>query len=712
MRCNNCGQEIDNNSKFCTKCGARIDSAKKNNKNLIIGIISLTVFVLCAALIITYCTRSWPFNNGIAKSSGLETGTIYDLNEDNIVHDEKTGIDYVNNIIVIYCKDGTTSKEVKDIAKLVNGKIVGSMPDIDQYQIEIPASSYEELNAYCTKLETNENIDFAGIDTAIKLEPQEIPNDPWSGAIWDEENPEGFNWWAEAIELPSAWEYSGLLKKKTAIGVVDAGIDINHEDIGNIVKSVGKYNDANEHGTHVTGIIGAKVNNVKGISGVVKDAEIYSQDVFLTDQQKNETQLYNWSSTTNICNMVADLIMSKSSQLDKRMVVNVSIGRVINYISDINSINIDVMGKEASKCLLKVLEKGYDFVIVQSAGNGTEEDDCAFDAKYNGIFCSINYDNCVYSENISSSDIIDRIIVVGAANEPKNGTYEQPYWSNGGDRVDICAPGSNIYSTGPNNSYIRMNGTSMAAPMVTGTASLVWSADPTLSGSEVKEIICNGANSKSMVYGIYTEKHKFHDTFYLLDTKLCLEDALNIRKELNENELIKIIDNLCEASSYIENNGAIEGDYYSPITIDGKKYYPIRKYFVDGEQMSMNEIMNLYEKVFTDEAIEEILSDNQYIEYKGKVYSPFECPPFGVTSPFIINNITATKIPGKDEYKISYHYYHYKDFDGEKYIGPIKEYNNEFSSSLVNENGKWLLNGKEYIFFGLVFDENCEYVVN
>lgn len=62
-------------------------------------------------------------------------------------------------------------------------------------------------------------------------------------------------------------------------------------------------------------------------------------------------------------------------------------------------------------------------------------------------------------------------------------------FSNYGDYIDLAAPGVNIYSTFPGSSYYSLTGTSMAAPIVSGTAALVLSKNPLLTRGEVESIL-------------------------------------------------------------------------------------------------------------------------------------------------------------------------------------------------------------------------------
>lgn len=74
--------------------------------------------------------------------------------------------------------------------------------------------------------------------------------------------------------------------------------------------------------------------------------------------------------------------------------------------------------------------------------------------------------------------------------------YSYAAFSNYGDRVDVVAPGVNIYSTVPGSNYEGgWRYASMAAPHVSGVAAMLYSVNPGLSGDQVKEIIANTADT-------------------------------------------------------------------------------------------------------------------------------------------------------------------------------------------------------------------------
>ena len=596
MFCKKCGTKLNNNAKFCKRCGTLIRMSKnekaegvspdttdenrdkekketnKKKKYVFIkaAISFLTVVIVCFVLSYFFHVGIWiPKKNDATKTEikeNVEIGTLYEFNEDNVKHDDATGINYVNNILVVFFSDDTTKEDIENVISQLEGEIVGVIPVVNQYQIKVGEKTYEELVELCSILENYECVDFATIDQAVQLEEDVVPDDPWEkrlfvfGEKWSENNPEGSNWWQEAINSPTAWEYNDFFNKIN-IGIIDNGFDVLHGDLkGKIVKTT--YNNVPEgHGTHVAGIIGAIPNNSCGITGIVWNTNIYTWDWELTkEQKKSKEEAYkSWNTTTQILAGTIDLIVS-----DGVKVINLSVGQT-HSMKDMTreQEDIDWQGKSVSTYLAKLIEQGYDFVIVQSAGNGNNNN-YAVDAVYNGLFCSVTEDNCVTLPTVSARDVIDRIIVVGAAQNDGKNNYSQASFSNGGNRVDICAPGKDIYSTVPGGYKIE-SGTSMAAPIVTGVAALVWSADSDLSGADVKRIVCSEENTKYTVADNTSKKHPLCDTYKLVNAELAVEAVIDSKLERMKNT----------AGELDENPIASLGDLEAtPISYSGVVLYP------------------------------------------------------------------------------------------------------------------------------------------
>jgi Subtilase family/Bacterial pre-peptidase C-terminal domain len=280
----------------------------------------------------------------------------------------------------------------------------------------------------------------------------------------------GNNWGRDTINAPEIWE-RGITGNGIVVAVVDGGVDYTHPDLdGNIWRNPGEIpnnnidddrngfiddiggwdfvsNDNNPmdeslsgHGTHVAGIIAAERNDF-GITGVAYNAKIMPVRVlpkFATGSWSNVAAgiRYAVDNGANIINL------SLGSDTRPEPLVDAA----IQYATD------------------------KKVVVVMSAGNESspQPDYPAINATRFGIAVGgIDKNNRMYK----SSDLA--------------GFRPLDY---------LVAPGVDIYSTTPNNTYKTFNGTSMAAPHVAGVAALVLNANPTLTPAQVEYILTTTAN--------------------------------------------------------------------------------------------------------------------------------------------------------------------------------------------------------------------------
>ena len=245
------------------------------------------------------------------------------------------------------------------------------------------------------------------------------------------------------------------------------------------------------HGTWVAGIIAAEQNNGVGITGIA-----WMNTLYLFTRTPQLDHLTTWFPDTFVINAMEEAIENNCK------VVNMSFGKcekLKNHNSTYSNNEINSWGKKTSTTLGKLLEKGFDFNVVQSAGNGASVKEggkynLGVDAVNNGFICSITDDNCYSSSKVSKDDIMNRLFVVGGAYLDDNGNYIMTESSNGGDVVNIAAPGADIYSLNVDG-YITNGGTSASAPIVAAVASLVWSVNPNFSGDEVQSIVLNSCET-------------------------------------------------------------------------------------------------------------------------------------------------------------------------------------------------------------------------
>ncbi|WP_130735267.1 S8 family serine peptidase [Flavobacterium sp. J27] len=90
---------------------------------------------------------------------------------------------------------------------------------------------------------------------------------------------------------------------------------------------------------------------------------------------------------------------------------------------------------------------------------------------------------------INNTELTQNLITVGSISKRIDSTLVTPFSNYGKNNVDIFAPGEDIYVAIPDNQYAYDSGTSLAAPMVSGTAALIWLYYPDLTVQEVKKII-------------------------------------------------------------------------------------------------------------------------------------------------------------------------------------------------------------------------------
>lgn len=131
----------------------------------------------------------------------------------------------------------------------------------------------------------------------------------------------------------------------------------------------------------------------------------------------------------------------------------------------------------------------HDVLIVKSAGNN------GYDLDKSNTF---NYPDDVEKD---STEFIDNFIKVGNTTYLPNEGFKSPSSNYGKKSIDIFAPGEEVYTTYPNNTYEFQGGTSIATPVVSGVAALLRSYYPQLSAVEVKDIILQSGVS----YNIYVE---------------------------------------------------------------------------------------------------------------------------------------------------------------------------------------------------------------
>ena len=284
----------------------------------------------------------------------------------------------------------------------------------------------------------------------------------------------------ERIEAFSAWEFS-TGSTQVVVAVIDSGIDLDHPDL---VESLwtnlgdssidGQDNDGNgfvddingwdfgsndntsegmtNHGTHVSGIIGANGDNGVGVAGVNWSIGLVPLRV--------------GSSVFPTSNIIAALEYVKFLKEE----------RGIPIVATNNSYGSSSLSSALQNAVEAQEEAGILFVA--AAGNDGRDNDL--------------------TPHYPAGFVFDHIISVAATT---GGDNLADFSNFGGSTVDMAAPGSQVHSTILGAQYGYINGTSMAAPQATGAVALLKAADSTLEWDDLKQLILSNVDQLTGLSG-------------------------------------------------------------------------------------------------------------------------------------------------------------------------------------------------------------------
>lgn len=457
------------------------------------------------------------------RSSFLEDITDKDVSQ----FDENSG--YIKDMLLVFFEEDASFFDKLSALRKTGGAVIGSMPEAQLCVVRTSGLNYEKLIALCEEIMLDDAVALASVCPASRIADQYTPNDPftdydWYTEYWNEAEPSGNNWWLEATQTRAAWGYDSYFEDIN-IGVVDGGFNELHEELEGKISfpsaSEARRNNRSYHGTHVAGIIAAKADNGIGISGICQNSEL-----ICVDWSPSGSQL--WIGDVAIFFGFGKVVKAGAKVLNFSLGASGSLGASQRSWGSFVQ-NLDAL---LYSCYMSaLLNSGYDFVVVQSAGNGNSEGR-AVDASANGCFCAITENNTfIPYAKIKPRDLLDRIIIVGSA-RVENGSYIQSDSSNVGDTVDICAPGVDVYSCSTEG-YMSLSGTSMAAPVVTGIASLVWSVDSGLSGADVKRIVCSNTCDTVAPAPEYYFDSLNTRAYPMVNAKLAVEAALKNKYDMH-----------------------------------------------------------------------------------------------------------------------------------------------------------------------------------
>ncbi len=204
-----------------------------------------------------------------------------------------------------------------------------------------------------------------------------------------------------------------------------------------------------DHGTFVAGIIAANRDNDYGIDGIAESVEIMAVRT-TPDGDENDK----------------DVALGIRYAVDNgARVINMSFGK-----------DYSLRKQWVDSALVYAQSKNV--LLVHSSGNSSQDLDDV-----------MNYPTNFINDTLSVQSWLN----VGAHYRMPDLEFVGEFSNYGKKTVDLFAPGVQIVSLAPDNKFSQADGTSFAAPVVSGIAALVWSYYPQLSALQIKEIINKSA---------------------------------------------------------------------------------------------------------------------------------------------------------------------------------------------------------------------------
>ncbi len=296
-----------------------------------------------------------------------------------------------------------------------------------------------------------------------------VPNDP--------DYPQ--QWGLPVINAPAAWDVTTGSPQVT-VAIVDTGIDATDADLApniwtnpgesgggretnridddgdgriddvhgwDFVSGDNQPQDGNGHGTHVAGTIGARGNDGVGIAGVTWSTSLMALRIL---------------NNNGVGSVSAAISAYALAARDGARVVNASLG-----------------GAGYSQAEHDAIAAAPNTLFVVAAGNSSDNDDTS--AEY----------PCDYD--------LPNLICVAASDHDDSLASFSNY---GATTVDLAAPGVDVLSTSPGNTYSQEDGTSVATPFVSGAAALLLARNPAIGVAGVRAALLGSVTKVPALAGL------------------------------------------------------------------------------------------------------------------------------------------------------------------------------------------------------------------
>jgi len=400
------------------------------------------------------------------------------INTNNNIKKESIAEKTNNNLIVRF-NDNATNTQIQKITSTFNIKSFEMISDelkIAKLELSnnLEKKNIKQLFEKNSLVKYVENDQIINMSSDYKIYPSENTSFSTKSTVKPNDSFIGLQWNLSDIEVDKAWSIT-TGANNILVAVIDSGVDPTHPDLidnllplidvwdesgnddiyenGDGINFAGK--DGNGHGTHVAGIIGAMINNSKGVAGIAGNVKILP------------IKATNYMGDTSASVITASILKAIENKVK---IINLSIG---GPKSETTQSLVDVVNLAIQK----------NIVFVSASGNESNRES----NKITDVAIPAAYPNVI---TVAASTKYDKV-----------GNY-----SNGGAEIEVTAPGGGsksyegekIYSTWPTyityegfrtgvrGPYAWLSGTSMSCAHVSGIAALILTVEPNLTVQQVR----------------------------------------------------------------------------------------------------------------------------------------------------------------------------------------------------------------------------------
>ena len=388
----------------------------------------------------------------------------------------------VENQVLVSFKHGASASEKAVLHGKANGKVVKKISKIGVEVVEVPKGKVADaIKAY----KNNPNVAFAEPNYRRVLTTSEgsqsVPNIPnmfteqWhldnTGQGFGAECTIDLDTWEYVcdapvylgapdadIDAPEGWELTHG-SSEIKIAILDSGVECSHPDLSGKCIEEKKFSSSSTvtdivgHGTHVASIAAANTDNSIGTAGVARNATIGNLKVCYEEEIVPGFPEYGVTAYCDDSDVAAAIAYAADNGYQ---VINMSLG-----------------GSEYSETFKLAVDTAWSkgAVLVAGAGN-------------------------TYGLTKSYPAAYENVIAVAATNADDNLATFSTFSTDADDWVSVAAPGDTIFAAVPGSAclgdpdcYTWKSGTSMATPVVSGIAAMVWSYIDSPTNTTVRDCI-------------------------------------------------------------------------------------------------------------------------------------------------------------------------------------------------------------------------------